>query len=352
MKFENIVLAGIDYNVPEKVLTSFQIEERLHEVYKRLKLPMGGEISRLEFLTGIRERCYWDLGTLPSTIATKAGKNLLNKLSYPKEKIGLLIHSSVCRDCLEPATASFVHKNLELSANTMAFDLSNACLGVLNGMVVAGSMIERRQIESALIVSGENGGPLLFKTIEMLLNDPHLSRKSIKKYIASLSIGSAGVALLLTHRECFYGEFEFAPILCGGSVMMDSSAHHLCRGEGNIHELTMETDSEKLMKVGVELALVNWEKMKENLNWGQNDIDWVINHQVSRVHQETMMKSLSLEDKKTYVTYPYYGNTGSAALPLTLSKLLEQKDSIKKGDKMALLGIGSGLSSIMLGLEW
>jgi 3-oxoacyl-[acyl-carrier-protein] synthase-3 len=45
------------------------------------------------------------------------------------------------------------------------------------------------------------------------------------------------------------------------------------------------------------------------------------------------------------------GNTGSSALPITLMMASEQ-GAIEKNDKIALLGIGSGLSSIMLGVKW
>ena len=46
-----------------------------------------------------------------------------------------------------------------------------------------------------------------------------------------------------------------------------------------------------------------------------------------------------------------FGNTGSAAVPLTLLKL-QELNKIKSGDHIALLGIGSGLSSIMMGIKW
>ena len=41
---------------------------------------------------------------------------------------------------------------------------------------------------------------------------------------------------------------------------------------------------------------------------------------------------------------------GSAALPLTFIKAMES-GKVSKGDRLALLGIGSGLHSIMLGVQ-
>jgi 3-oxoacyl-[acyl-carrier-protein] synthase III len=64
-----------------------------------------------------------------------------------------------------------------------------------------------------------------------------------------------------------------------------------------------------------------------------------------------MLSELGLPLDRDYQTFETYGNTGSAALPLTLMKASDAK-FFKKGDKVALLGIGSGLTSTMLGLEW
>ena len=343
MKYEKVRIHSFDYILPDEFMSSEQIESNLIEVYEKLKLPHG----RLELMTGIKTRGTWPNGTRPSDLSSKVATKLIEKSGIKKEEIGLLIHASVCRDFLEPSTASVVHSNLELSEDAMIFDLSNACLGVVNAMVMASNMIELGQIKSAIIVSGENGGPLLTQTIEHLKNDTTLTRKSIKKYIANLTIGSASVAYLLTHKDLAPNGHK----IIGGSVCTDSSANILCQGDGDTTSLMMETDSEELLKHGLILAKKNWNKTKNSLGWNNSDVDWVIGHQVGTAHEKLTMEVMELSDHKTFTTYEELGNTGSAALPVTLAKLSEQ-DKIKKGEKVALLGIGSGLTSIMLGVEW
>ena len=343
MKFENVVIESMAYYLPNTTVSSLEIEQRLAPVYKRLNLSEG----RLELMTGIRERKIWPVGTKPSDLSTQAAKNLLEKSKIEKNEIDLLIHASVCRDFLEPATASVVHANLGLSQNCMIFDLSNACLGVINAMVVASNMIERGTIKNALIVSGENGGPLLETTLKELLTNPSIDRKNIKKYIANLTIGSAATAMLLTHKK--YSP-DSARII-GGATRTDSTANHLCRGDGNTHELVMHTDSEELLKYGIALAKSTWKDLCANLSWDSETPNLVLTHQVGSAHEKLSLESVEMNHKKTFKTYPYLGNTGSSALPITLMKACEA-DQIKKGDKVALLGIGSGLSSIMLGVEW
>jgi 3-oxoacyl-[acyl-carrier-protein] synthase III len=175
-KFNNTVIESFGYYLPESVMTSDEIEDRLTPVYDRLKLPKG----RLELQTGIKSRRYWDRGAKPSDLSTRAALECFKTSSIRRDNIDLLIHASVCRDFLEPATASVVHRNLELKSTCNFFDLSNACLGVMSSILLAANMIENGAINSALIVSGENGGPLLFETIDQLNNDTSLTRKSIK----------------------------------------------------------------------------------------------------------------------------------------------------------------------------
>jgi 3-oxoacyl-[acyl-carrier-protein] synthase III len=342
MKFENLIIESFGYSLSETIISSDDIENRLESLYNKIGLPKG----RLELMTGIKERRMWAPGTKPSDLSTAAALKCMAKSRVKKEDIDLLIHASVCRNFLEPATASVVHAQLGLSPKAMIFDLSNACLGVINAIVVAGNMIENGQIKNALIVSGENGGPLLENTIHELLSNDSITRKTIKKYIANLTIGSAATAILLTHKSIDPNALK----IIGGAHQTDSSANHLCQGDGNPHSLIMETDSEELLKYGIKLGQNTWKEFLKNTSWSQESIDCVLTHQVGSAHEQLSLSSLELSHKKTFKTYPTLGNTGSSALPITLMMAIEQ-DVLKKGETCALLGIGSGLSSIMLGVQ-
>ena len=345
MKFNNTIIQHFSAHLPDQYISSSEIEDRLGNLYQRLRLPTG----RLELMTGIQTRGFWESGTRPSDLASTAGEKLFEETNFPREEVDLLIHASVCRDFLEPSTASVVHHNLKLPSHSMIFDLSNACLGVVNAISVAGSMIESGQIQSALIVSGENGGPLLEETIQFLNNDESINRKNIKKYIANLTIGSGACALLVTHKDL--AKKSYAKVL-GGSVRTDSSANVLCQGDGNPNQLMMETDSEALLKAGVALATKTWQDCKTILELNNKDFNWALGHQVGVAHEKLTMETLKMDKTPTTRTYPVLGNTGSAALPLTFEKLAYQEKQLKDKDKIAFLGIGSGLTSVMLGLEW
>jgi len=77
----------------------------------------------------------------------------------------------------------------------------------------------------------------------------------------------------------------------------------------------------------------------------------VICHQVGQGHQESILKTLEIPKNKDFTTYKFLGNMGTAALPVTAA-IAEERAVLKPGQKVAFLGIGSGLTCLMMGLEW
>src|SRR4051794_17343713 len=105
MRYQNVCVEAFGYTLPEEVITSEEIEHRLQPLYRRLRLPEG----RLELITGIRERRFWDRGVMPSDKSVESGEKAIRAAEIDSRHIGALIHASVCRDHLEPATACSVH---------------------------------------------------------------------------------------------------------------------------------------------------------------------------------------------------------------------------------------------------
>jgi len=60
---------------------------------------------------------------------------------------------------------------------------------------------------------------------------------------------------------------------------------------------------------------------------------------------------LALEQNKNYETLPILGNVGSVSAPITMAMGIEQ-GALQPGQRAALLGIGSGINSLMLGIDW
>jgi len=345
MRFHHACIESIATALPDEKWSSAAIEERLKPLYDRLKLPAG----RLELMTGIRERRMWPAGTKPSDASAAAGKNVLARSAFKPGQMEVLIHSAVCRDMLEPATASFAHHKIGLGPNCQIFDLSNACLGFLNGLVTLAAMIDSGQIKCGMVVSGENGRPLVEQTIQHLLQTP-LDRNAIKPFFANLTIGSAAVAAVVCHEDMLPAGAPRHRLLSGSAVAATKHSE-LCQGDTEGDALVMQTDSEQLLLAGVEVAQETWQAFERETGWNRSTPDRIISHQVGSMHRKKLYESVGLDLAKDFSTFETLGNTGSAALPSTLALAVEQ-GALRNGQKAALLGIGSGINCLMLAVEW
>jgi 3-oxoacyl-[acyl-carrier-protein] synthase III len=133
------------------VVTSASFDDRLAETYDRVGMQAG----RLEELAGVRERRWWPEDVSFADAAAMAGAKALAEAGITSEQIGVMINTSVSRAYLEPSSAVAVHHQLGLPTSCLNFDLANACLGFVNGIQLAGTMIDAGQADYALLVDAE-----------------------------------------------------------------------------------------------------------------------------------------------------------------------------------------------------
>ncbi len=344
MKYSNVCLHTFGYALPPNEVTSAELERRLHPLYSRLKLPEG----RLELMSGISSRRFWDAGTMPSDGATVAGLDAIKKAGVDPASLECLIFTSVCRDMMEPATAAFVHNKLGLSSRCQLFDISNACLGFLNGMITLANMIELGQVSRGIVVAGETAEDLVESTIKQLLQDTSITRKSVKPVFASLTIGSGAVAVVMEAKN----STDTGHYLRGGAIRANTGQCDLCKGgAAGEHGVLMATDSETLLVQGVETASWCWHDFLVELSATADDFDQFFCHQVGNAHARLLFEKLDLDQAKNFETLAFLGNVGSVSAPITFAIGVEQ-GALREGQSGAILGIGSGINSCMLKVDW
>jgi 3-oxoacyl-[acyl-carrier-protein] synthase-3 len=113
----------------------------------------------------------------------------------------------------------------------------------------------------------------------------------------------------------------------------------------------MATDSERLMREGVATGAETFRDFLRESGWRHGQIDKTFCHQVGLAHRKLMLEALELDPARDFATVEFLGNTGSVALPLTLALGL-QSGHVRPDDRLALLGIGSGINSVMLAAHW
>ena len=346
MQFERVAIESIGFTLPPDIVSSTELEHQLAPAYERLRLPEG----RLELMSGIAERRFWLPGTSIGEPSVSSARSAIEASKINPADVGCLIHASVCRDYLEPATACRVHSELGLGSDCWVHDLSNACLGLLSGMVQIANLIEAGAIKAGIVVGTESARNLVESTIASLNADEGLTRQSIKPSFASLTIGSGSCAILLVDRRLSQTDNRLLSCV----ARAETQHHALCQSEtdqaGAGMQPLMDTDSEQLLHAGVGVGVRTFDQLL-SAGYARDDFDATVCHQVGVAHRKLMLESLQMPMQQDYSTFHWQGNTGSVALPVALAMGLKS-ESIRPGNRVALLGIGSGINSIMMATSW
>lgn len=333
-RFDNVSLLSVASTMPSRVTTSEEIEDRLSLALRRLKLP-GGLLQRV---AGVLERRNWAPDESSDDATVSAGRHALAEVAVDPADVGLLINTSVSRKHLEPSVAVRLHHGLGLPSSAINFDVANACLGFVSGMSLAANMIQSGQIRYALVVNGEDADEIQGNTIRRLLRND-VGREGFMSEFASLTLGSGAAAAVLGRADEHPGGHR----ILGGVTRAATQFHQLCVGSVD----GMFTDARALLNGGLDLVVSAWKEAAAEWNWSA--MDRYVTHQVSAVHTNAIVKAARLDRARVPVTFPKYGNVGPASIPITL---VEQQATLGKGDRVLLMGVGSGLNTAMMELAW
>jgi 3-oxoacyl-[acyl-carrier-protein] synthase-3 len=338
MLYNNVVIKSVSAVDAPEVITSEAVAEQLAPTLKRLMVPGNPLID----LAGIHERRLWEQGMNPSDGATLAAREALKQADIDPKQVGILINTSVSRDFLEPSTACLVHGNLKLANTCESFDVGNACLAFVNGMNIAAQMLERGAIDYALIVNGESSREINDNTIQRLRQDD-VTTKQFRAEFASLTLGSGAAAMVMSRAEIEPDGHRYY----GGVAQAATQFNTLCRGWNH----QMWTDTKTLLTEGMRLANTTFLTARTVLGWVVHELDHFVIHQVSKAHTEGFIKSFGADPSKVFRIFPNLGNIGPASIPTVLAKLVEG-NRIERGQRVALMGIGSGLNCAMAEVVW
>ena len=317
---------------PERI-TSAWIDEQLAETYERCGIRPG----LLESVAGITARRWWPADTTFDEAAALAGARALEQAGVAPEEVDLLISTSVSKHHLEPSVACAVHHRLGLSAGCTNYDLGNACLGFVNAMTIASMAIATGQARVVLIVDGEGSRQVQTETIARLRRQD-ATVSDVFEQFASLTIGSGAAAMVMGAPRADGHAF------LGGVTRAATKHHELCVGDLQ----GMRTDTAALLESGLDLAQQTFRDALED-GWAWRDCDRYVLHQVSKVHTTKLCDLLAIDQTRVPLSYPEFGNIGPAALPYTLSTIAPE---LASGDRVLLMGIGSGLNCSMAELVW
>lgn len=293
----------------------------------------------LEKIFGIKERRFAHKDEQASDLAFRAALPIVEKVG--KKNIDYMIFAAACSDLIEPATCNIVHKKLGLSCPAM--DVKNACNSVVSAIHTASAFINAGMYKRILITCGEKLSDAITYDVQ--------SNEHLKRIISSYTLGDGGVALLITasndHSGIFHQEFltagkywELCTIKGGGSM--------------NPHDVSknyFESDSTQLREVLVSISRDFIQSSIKKAGWALEDIDHLITHQVSMHTFEVICNEVGLDQNKCISIFEHCGNMASASIPSALHHGVTS-GTIKKGDKVAILGFAAGVSASVQLMKW
>lgn len=329
------LLSVAEVEAPE-VLTSKDLDKRLADALKRLKLPTG----LLQRVAGVKSRRNWRSDGDVRTATVDAARKAMDAAGITAQDVSLMVNTSVTREHLEPSVAVGIHHELGLPSSAMNFDITNACLGFVNAITLASSMIDAGQAKYVLIVNGEDARKVQDATVERINSlEKMVSRDDFMMEFASLTLGCGAAAAVV-------GPADLHPEghrIVGGVTRAATQHHELCVGDHR----GMYTDARGLLDGGLQLVMDAWEDAKAHFSW--ENMDSYVTHQVSQLHTSSIIKAARLDKKRVPVTYPELGNVGPASLPITLAR---EAANLARGARVLCMGVGSGLNTAMVELEW
>ncbi len=252
----------------------------------------------------------------------------------PKD-IGLVISCTATSDFHTPSMASVIQYETG-AVNAGAFDLNAACTGFVYALDTARRFLETDEsLKYVLVVANEALSRFLDFTDRsscILFGDGAAAavvERSSKLYSSVLGSDGSGAQLLCART------LDVAPEVAVESDFEDPFP--------KMPQHKLLQNGKEVYKFATNALPKSFELAAEKIGITKDDIDWFVPHQANVRIIETAAKKLGVPMDKFVITLDHYGNTSSASIPLALCEAIE-KGMVKKGQKLALIGFGAGLT--------
>ncbi len=324
-------IESIGSYVPDQVVTSEDLMDEIHS-----ETRFGVPNTWLSELTGIRSRRFAGPAAKPSDLAIEAGRAALEKCGMDPREIGMVIYCGIDRDWVEPATSHRIQRELGCG-NAACLDVTNACHGFTNGMSVGDAMIATGAAENVLVVTGEVPSHVAMDCISDINENP--TQENFQQKVGGLTTGDAGGAVVLQRASQNSGVKTYRFSSQGRYAEL---CFYKFDEEG---KRTGQMLMEKISAAAIRMHKSLISETYKMLNWKPQDVDYLIAHQPGQKVHERFAELAKIERNRAPSTFEELGNLTSASIPVTLDMA-----GPKEGDRILILGSGSGLSISQIGL--
>ena len=323
---------SLGFYVPEKSVTTDELISQME----------NKPLFDLERITKIRARRVRSETESSYTLALAAAKRCLERSKYSALDLDIIIFCSISRYreypefVIEPSISLFLKNELG-AKKAMNFDISNACAGMITGAYILYNMIIAGAVKNGMVVSGECITPLTETAVKEI-------SKPIDEQFASLTLGDAGAAYILDISPNKDEGIDFVDCLTVARFA------DLCFGMPSDKNPgpAMYTQAQRLHKEAIKRCPIAIEEIfrRSGVEFDPDDYDYVIPHQTSEraiTHADELLgEYFKKQMPKPLFSLHEYGNTSSTTHFAVLNKNLRE-NKIKKGDKLLLVSIASGI---------
>jgi 3-oxoacyl-[acyl-carrier-protein] synthase-3 len=335
LSFEHIGITAMAAAVPVKIIYNLEYTDHFPPE----------EAKQVVEKIGVYQRRFAEPGVCSSDLCFAAAEKLITDNDIDRSEIDLLVFVSQTPDYRMPATSVILQDRLNLTHNTIAFDLTLGCSGFIYGLAVIFSMMEHSGLRKALLLDGETRSRIY----------------SPKDRQAAFLFGDGGAAALIERSPAFSrsyfslnsdGSKENLIKIKAGGYRFPTSAETLKERvvdeNGNIRsdEQGYMNGSEVFIFVIKEVP-ADMRKILEFSGNNLSDIDYFVFHQANLFINSHLARKLKLDSEKVPSTIKKYGNTSSVSIPLTMVSELKGKLD-KKRVLMSGFGVGMTWASCII----
>lgn len=295
----------------------------------------GVDPAWVEERTGIRWRRRAQPDEAASDLAERAASDALKDAGIAAEDLSVIVVATSTPDYPQPPTACVVQQLLGVPRAT-AFDVNAVC----SGFVYALETVRR------LLSSGGYGLVVGVDVYSRILN-PADRRTAVlfgdgagAVVLGPVGSGRGVRAVQLTSFGQYHGLIR---VPAGGS-RTPASARTVAAGE---HYFTMDGRGVREF-VQREVPSAVHAFLREH-DVAASLVQHLVPHQANGRMIEDLERRLELPNARTHSTVERYGNTGAAAVPITLADV---RDELEPGDLVLLAAFGGGMTCGLALLSW
>lgn len=324
-------ITGIGAYLPAQIVTSAELMREIHS--NRL----GYDERLFERATGIAERRFSNKEESFLNMALNSSRQAIDDAGIHPLDIDYTIYCGIDKELAEPSLAHEISHNLGAS-RAICFDVNNACLGLLNGYSIANAYIATGAAENVLICTAEKSSKVI-KSVMQQINAAG-DKSTLKRLLGAFTLGDAGGAFIVSKAEPNKG----AKVM---NYFTDSSINHLCSYAHKGDHVEFVMDMENISEAMIERHSRFLNKTYEQLGWQKEDVSAVYCHQVGAKPHRTMANLAGVNLNKVPTTYKQFANITSATFAVNMAI-----HRPKSGDKVLMLGAGSGCSGCQIGMQF